>query len=523
VTITLPRAPRRAAATALAGLALIPVAGCGGDDAASLASGDSLARLAPKSAPFYVEAAVRPEGKLKSDLDALVQKFAPGQNVDKLITRAFESSSDKVDYERDIKPWLGERLGIAVTDLPAGEGDDPDFAAIVETTDTGKATAALRKSAEGKLEDRSYGGADYVFDTGDKNVGGIVDDALVVGTEPAFKAVVDASKGDGLDTNAEYTKAVDAVDENALAFVYADVRRAFDLIKRSSQGSVDAKQFEGVREFLDRRGLKSFAAGLAITDTSVKFRAATGIKDDGQGDAPAKTLAALPAGSWAALGLGDLGKSLSDGLDSLKSLSGPGFDVQRGLDQLEQQAGIDVQKDLLSWMGQSGLFVRGTSLQDIGGALVVQSKDPAATKAALAKARTIVAGAKLPAQDLTGKGIDDGFSIKPSGAPVEVFAALAGDRFVLAVNRAALDEAINPAKKLEDDDAYKAATDLLGDDLKPTFFLDFPKITGLISTAAGNQPGYDKVKPYLDKITTVVAGSKREDDLQVETFAVGIR
>jgi len=523
VTITLPRAPRRAATAALAGLALIPFAGCGGDDAASPASGESLARMAPKSSPFYVEAAVRPEGELKSDLDALVKKFALGQNVDKLIAQAFRGSSDKIDYERDIKPWLGERIGIAVTSLPAGEGEDPDAAGIVETTDTAKAMAAVRKSAEGKLEDRSYGGVDYVLDTGDENVGGIVDDALVVGTEPAFKAVVDASKGDGLDTNAEYTKAVDAVDENALAFVYGDVRRAFDLIKRSAQGSGDPKQLEGVGEFLDRRGLTSFAAGLAITDTSVKLRAATDIKDDGQGDASAETLAALPAGSWAALGLGDLGKSLSDGLDSLKTLSGPGFDLQRGLDQLEQQAGIDVQKDLLSWMGQSGLFVRGTSLTDIGGALVVQSKDPAATKAALAKARTIVAGADLPAQDLTGKGIDDGFSVRPSGAPVEVFAALAGERFVLAVNRAALDEAINPAKKLEDDDAYKASTDLLGDDLKPTFFLDFPKVAGLIGAAAGNEPGYARVKPYLDKITTIVAGSKREDELQVQTLAVGVR
>ena len=224
-----------------------------------------------------------------------------------------------------------------------------------------------------------------------------------------------------------------------------------------------------------------------------------------------------------ALALGDLGKTISTGLDSLDGLAGPGFDVQSGLDSPEQQAGIDVQKDLLSWMGQTGLFVRGTSLTDIGGALVVQSKDAAATKAALAKARTFVADAGLPAQDLTGNGIDDGFSVKPNGAPFEIFAALAGDRFVLALNRQALDDALDPAKKLSDDDAFKAGAALLGDGMPPSFYLDVPKVAGLIGLAASGQQGYAKAKPYLDRIGTITAGSKREGGLQLQTFAVGIR
>ncbi len=517
--LALPRTSRRAAA-ALA-LVLIPLAGCGGDEGAGAGSGASLARLAPASSPFYVEAAIRPEGDRKAELDGLIAKFTPGQDAEKLLARLFKSSSDKVDYARDVKPWLGERAAIAVTGLPARGGSYPDVAAIVETKDADKALAAVRKGAKGKLEDRSYGGVKYSFDAADKSATAIIDGELVGATEPAFKAVVDTSKGDGLDKNAEYAKVVGAVDKDALGFAFGDVRRALELAKGSP--GVDAKQLEGARELLDRQGLKTFGAALTATDTSVKLRFASAIKDDGQGEAAAKTLAELPAGSWAALGLGDLGKSLSDALDSISSLSGAGFDVQSGLDQLKAQAGIDVQKDLLSWMGQSGLFVRGSSLTDIGGALVVQSKDPAATKAALSKARTVLAGGGLQAQDLTGKGIDDGFSVRPANTPVELFAALAGDRFVLAVSRPALDEAIDPAKKLADDDGYKAAAGQLGDGLKPTFFLDFPKISGLIGLGAGAQPGYAKAKPYLDKIKTIVAGSKREGDLQLQTTAIGIR
>jgi len=521
VTLTVPRAPRRVAATALAGLALLPLAACGGDDAAGPASPDGLARLAPASAPFYIEAAVRPEGELKADLDALIGKFAPGESLDKLSMKAVKDDDpDGLNFERDIKPWLGERAGLVITGLKAG-GDDVEAAGIIETTDPDKAIATLRDKSENKLEDAEYNGVKYVRDTSDMTVGAIVDEALVIGTEPAFKAVVDTSKGKGLDTNAEFKKVVDAVDENALAFIYGDVTRGLELAK--SSGQANAQQLESVRELLTRQGLKTVAAGFAVTDTAVKIRFASGMKDNGQGEAAAATLAALPAGSWAAFGLGDLGKSLTDALDGLKGAGGPGSDVQSGLDLLEQQAGIDVQKDLISWMGQTGIFVRGASLNDIGGALVIQSKDPAATKAAMAKARTLVAGGGLPAEDLKGSGIDDGFSIKPGNAPVEIFVALAGERFVLAANRAAFDEAINPAKKLEDDEAFKAAGEQLGDGLKPTFYLDFPKVTGLIGLAAGDQPGYAQVKTYLDKIGTIVAGSKREGDLQLQTVAVGVK
>lgn len=523
MTFTLPRAPRRAATAAVAGLALLPLVGCGGDEAAGGSSGESLARLAPASAPLYVEAVIRPEGEQKSDLDALIGKVAPGQSLDKLVGQAFKGGTGGLDFEKDVKPWLGERAGIAVTGVtPAG--DVPEAAAILETTDGDKALAALRKSKSGSIEDREYGGVRYLFDKEDEAAAGLVDETVVIGTEAGLKAVVDTSKGKGLDTNADYEKVVDAVDDDALGFVYGDVRKGLELVQGASAGDVDAKQLEGIRELLDRQGVKTIAAALEVGDDSIRLRAASAVKDNGQGGAAAETLAGLPAGSWAAAGLGDIGKSLSDALDSLKGVAAPGFDVTEGLEQLEQQAGIDVQKDLISWMGQGGLFVRGTSLTDIGGALVVQSKDPAATKAALAKARTLVAGGGLPAKDLSGPGIDDGFSVSPGpDAPIEVFAALAGERFVLAVNRAALDEAIKPSKKLEEDTAFKAAADELGDDMKPSFFLDFPKVNGLLGLAAGGQPGFARVKPYLDRLGTIAAGGKREGDLQLQSFVVGVK
>ncbi len=530
MTATSLRAPRRTAAALLSGLVLLPLAGCGSDEGGSGASGsDRLARLVPATAPFYFEATIRPDGDQKSDLDALVQKFKPGATVDQLVQQAIrkQGSGDKVDFERDVKPWLGDHAAAAVLGAPRTGSTTPDFAVLVETTDGDKALAAVRKDVDGTAEDRTYQGTKYLFDTGDATAAAILDDTLVVGTETGLKASIDASKGDGLAGSAEFAKVVDAVDDDALGIVYGDVAKGLDLIVKSAGDTADAQSLEGARELANRQGVKTFAAGLTADADAVTVHAAAtpsgGKAGADETDATATSLAALPAGAWAAAGLGDLGKSLSEGLDTLKTIKTPGLNVQSGLDQLEQQAGIDVQKDLLSWMGQAGLFVRGTSLTDIGGALVVQSKDAAATKAALAKARTLVAGAGLPAQDLSGNGIDDGFSVAPGTASIQVFAALAGNRFVLALNRSALDEALKPTTKLGDDDTYKAAADLLDDGQKPTFLVDFPKINGLIGLLAGSQPGFAQAKPYLDRIGTIVAGGKRDGDLARSTFAIGVK
>lgn len=524
MTLTLPRAPRRATA-ALAALALLPLAGCGGDEATPAASGDGLAKFAPKDVPFYVEASVRPEGDLAKNLDAAIAKFAPGQSAEKLLSQAFAGEKD-VSYEADIKPWLGERAGLAVTTLPAGD-EDPDVAAFVETKDEGKAALdLLRKQADAPVKDEEYNGVKYVLDSGGSSptAAAAIDGTLVIGTDKGFKAAVDATKGDGLDTNEDYKKVVSKVEENAVATVYADIAKAFELAQASARASGQEEQLEGVRELLNRQELKTLGAGIAVTETSVKLKAAAAQKESGDPEKVAETVANLPAGSWAAFGLGDIGKSISETLDGLKTAKTPGLDVESGLKQLEEQAGIDVQKDLLDWMGQTGLFVRGASITDIGGALVVQSKDPAATKAALSKARTLVAGSGLRPQALTGAGIDDGFSAAlPGSTPVEVFAALAGDRFILAVTKAALDEAVKPSAKLGDDDTFKRAADELGDGLKPTFLLDFPKVAGLLGLAAGSQPGFAQVSEYLDRIGIIVAGSKRDGDLNVQTLSVGLK
>jgi hypothetical protein len=110
---------------------------------------------------------------------------------------------------------------------------------------------------------------------------------------------------------------------------------------------------------------------------------------------------------------------------------------------------------------------------------------------------------------LHGSGIDAGFTAQnPTGPRVEV--ALAGDRFVVAIGKGVLAQAIKPGQQLGSSPAFTAAAGKLGNGLRPSFYLDFTQVTNLIAAFAGDNPGFQKAKPYLDTFGAIVAGAKSE-------------
>ena len=182
--------------------------------------------------------------------------------------------------------------------------------------------------------------------------------------------------------------------------------------------------------------------------------------------------------------------------------------------QFRQQTGLDLRQDLLSWMGDAGIYVSGDSVADLHGALVVKSTDPARTRKAIGAlqrlARTMAKNEKVTS--LSGSGVDRGFSIKGAGSP-RIDVALAGDKFVVAVGGdKALQEAIKPSTTLSSAPAFTAAGDKLGEGIKPAFFVDMTKLTSLIGSKAGSDPDFAKAKPYLDTFAALVGGAKDEGE-----------
>src|SRR5690606_20588874 len=150
--------------------------------------------------------------------------------------------------------------------------------------------------------------------------------------------------------------------------------------------------------------------------------------------------------------------------------------------------------DLLSWMGDGALFVQGSGLADIGGALLVQTSDPQAARQAIAKIVRLVrrTSGDVSVAPLRGvAGADDGVTISGGGSPLTLILAGAGDRFVAGIGQAAVEAAIDPKTTLSDSESFQDAASALGDDVKPTFFFDVAPVLRLAeAVGAGADPDY---------------------------------
>jgi hypothetical protein len=81
----------------------------------------------------------------------------------------------------------------------------------------------------------------------------------------------------------------------------------------------------------------------------------------------------LPADSFFAAGEAEIGESLAQ----LVRLFGSAAGGQQQLeDQVRQATGLDLNDDILGWMGDLGVFAGGASLEELRASAVIETKDP---------------------------------------------------------------------------------------------------------------------------------------------------
>jgi hypothetical protein len=537
----LPR-PRRFALLAVSCAAVaIPIAGCGSSSSSNSSSGapgTDPAALMPASAPVYVEAQVRPTGELAANAKTVAGKILrtsdPGAKIVGLIDEAGKKKG--ASYEKDVEPWLGQRAGIAITGVHGAGGDDVDVVGAIASTDDDAAKDFLKRYAKGDAT-RTYRDVEYQYESDDDTAVAVVDHAVLVGTERAFKSALDARSGASLESAGAFKKARSTVGTDGLGFVYADPGRFFDLALGAANGSgslkgSQAQSLQSFKGLLTGSGLQSVAASLDVTSNALRVDAAAiGLKagaagggGSGSGDSAAAA-ASAPAGAWLSVGLGDIGGTFKSSLSTLGSAGATGgIDPATLMQQLKAQLGIDVEKDLLSWMGNAALFVKGTTMSDLGGALVVTSKDPAASKAAIPKLKKLLSGLGVKTSALSGPGTGDatGFSID-IGGPIAggIKVATKDDKFVIAYGASALKDALDGGDKLGDSDPFKTAAGLL-EGAKPSLFLDTPQVVKLLASFAGSDEDFAKAKPTLDAFGPAAAGTVRDGDVTRLKAAVAV-
>ncbi|MCW2985620.1 MAG: hypothetical protein JWR63_3190 [Conexibacter sp.] len=525
-----------ALAAACAAVAL-PLAGCGSSSSSGSGgdAGADPAAFLPASAPVYVEAQVRPTGDLKANAATVAGRILrtsdPGGKIVGLLDKGLKD--DGASYAEDIAPWLGQRAGIAVTGVRSAHDVNMVGAIASRDDDAAQAFVAGRK---GTVE-RTYRDVTYRYKAADDLAVAVVDHAVVLGTERGFKSAIDAHAGDALADAGTFKKARATVGTDGLGFFYADPGRFFDLAAGAASGTAaggkGASELKAFKGLLTGSGLQSVAASLDVAKDALRIDAAAiGLKSGlgaagGRGDGPAAA-AAVPAGSWLSVGVGDVGATVKQAITALgQSGATGGIDPQTLLQGLKSQLGVDVDKDLLSWMGDAALFVRGASMRDLGGALVVTSKDPAASRAAIGKLRTALKGlgvqtAPLPSGGGTTAGAE-GFSVAVGGpAAGGLQVAAKDDKFVVAYGADALKDALaGGGAALGGSAPFKTAASLLGD-AKPSLFLDTPQVVELLSSVVGDDQGFRKAKPTLDTFGPAAAGVSSDGDVTRLKAAVSV-
>ena len=495
-------------------LLLLPVAlfaGCG-------STVKQPAALAPSQAFFYGEVDLSPSGGQKAAIDALARKFPgpgdAGQRLSRLLEDVILHGDAKISLQRDVRPWLGDKAAFFAGGPRGGERSSTPVAALVATEDEDKALATVQKK-KGQGSEAEYEGVTYRRFGDQDRVATTLDGYLVVANEPGLKALVDASKnGDrSLESSDRFKAALEGQPADRLGFAYVNARAAFDAIP-ALQAPFVAPLRGAFREPLV---LTASARSDAVEVTSTIPRSqlsvlgVTGLGSQGRG-----LIGKLPSDSLFATGGPDLGRQLGAGVD----LAASGFGGRAILEQaLRQRTGLDLQRDVLRWMGDYGIFVRGRDRRSLGGALVVDTKDPKATRRAIPGLRQIVrslAPGDVRVSRLAVRGADAGFTLTAEGrAPISVF--LDGDRFVVAYGNEAARRAIRPRGRLEDAPAFSQATGSLGGDYTATIYASVPTALLLAEgLGAARSAGYQQAKPYLTVMEALVGGSKPAGDGKLE-------
>lgn len=524
-----PTRPRAGAILAVcAALAAVPVAAGCGESSTSGNAGADPASVVPASAPLYGEAVVRPEGQQRAKLESLLRRILrtddPGAKIEKTFDRLVRK--DGVTYARDIKPWLGKRAGAFLTGMTSS--GKPQAALVIATSDTGKALDAIRKGEKVRAH-KTYRGVGYDILRSDSTAVAAVGDFAVGGTESAVRQVIDTSKGGkALADKQEYGDARGEAGTDGLVSAYLDPDGIIGLISSSGALKGNAAALGALRQGFAGTAGKAIAASVSPQDSGFSVSAAAiGLRKSStaSGDA-AGALAGVPGDAWLALGIGNIGGKLDDALTQAGRLGAfAGVGIDSILNQLKAQSGIDIRQDLLSWMGDGALFVRGTSEGAVGGALVVRSKDPAKSQAVVGKIGAFLAKQNVDVSQLSGvAGVDSGIELRFGPGSPQVFLAAAGNRFVAAVGRSSLEAALRPAGRLGANATFRRAAGQLGEGIRPMFYLDVASVLKLVdAVGAGTDRDYKKAKPYLQAFTAIVAGGKRDGDIGRGQAFVGVR
>lgn len=497
--------------------ATVAAAGCGSDGSSS---SSGAAAVAPAGSVMYGEVTLRPEGEQKASIEELVAKFpgegTAGDRLQELMATLFAEAETPLSYREDVEPWLGNEAAFFISSISA-DGEEPDAALLVATEDEDATVDAVEKAGDARKTE--HNGHDvYVYDDGGESAA-VMDGWLALGTPPAVKAAIDTAEGgDAIEDDERYGETLEDAPEDRLGFVYVDMPGLFERLQQV-QGAVPLGPFERIFDDPILVTADANEDGVRFESTIPKsLLVGFPILAEGSGAAE------LPGDSWIALAQPDLGQTIEGYLDVVAQTVG-GRDVME--EQLRSSTGLDLEEDVLSWMGDWSLFVRGTSVDELNGAVVVETSDEEASGRfidgiARVLRRSSGPGTTVGPIELPGGG--EGVTMRSQDFPEPIHLFQRDGKVVAAFGDAAASDALDPAETLAESAEFTQAEAALGGDYDVSFFLAFQPILALAEAeGAGAEEDFQKAKPYLEPLGAVVGGASADGDKVHGAFALTVK
>jgi hypothetical protein len=495
----------------------IAIAACGNDGETS----SGAATLAPSGSLVYGEATLRPEGDQGAAIDELVAKFpgegSAGDRIRGLLQKAFAESESGLSYEDDIEPWLGDEAAFFMSRL-APDGNDADGAVLVATEDEEASVAAIEKA--GAKRGSEHNGHDLYLAKDSDGAAAVLEGWLVLGTPGAVKTAIDTAEGgEAIDGDERYEETLADAPEERLGFMYVNMPALYEGL----QAQPGFQVFGPLRQMFEEPMLvtaNADEAGVRFEGT-VPAALATSLPVVAEGSGAAGE---LPADAWLALAQADLGGTIESSLDAAGSGVG-GRDVLR--QQLKAMTGLDLERDVISWMGDWGAFVRGESLAELNGAVVIETKDEEASRRfidTLADLARREAGPAVRVGPLQLGGGGEGVTVRVRDTPQPVHVFQRDGKVVAAYGDAAARDAVDPAETLAGSPEFAQAEQALGGDYAVSFFLAVPPLLELAEAeGAGSDEHFQEAKPYLEPLGALVGGAREEGDKLRSVFGLTVR
>jgi len=445
-------------AVAVAATLSLALAGCGGSSKPKVPSALDPANHVPADAVAYASVTVKPQGAMRSDLNAEIDALA-GAGAAKRLWGRLDARLDSDG--KGVRQWLGQRVGVALTGLPSTlSGGAAAFADdVVLVAPTGDPAAAAKFLSHHQSAGMS---------------GKVVGDYAIFGGQKAVAAALATTPATSLARSSSYRATVSELGSGELVTVYAALHPLAQALLPLLAAAGAPTQQPLAKLPQDA----SAAYGLKVLSGEVQADIVTHGVARAAGSLAGADVGSLPGGSWLAL-------ALSGALGNRSYLSKLAAALPRQLAASSAASRLPaaplrfIEQDLLPALGPLELSVSGTSLPTLRAGLVIAPLDRAAGARLAAAVRRLVRG--LP-----------------------IRASTAGGRVAVTFGYTSVSQLLSPSSTLAANAAFKAALAQLPSGAHAEIYVSFPPLAALAALDPSQRTA--ALRKVLSRLRYLIAG-----------------